>query len=198
MSITRREFTKALARTTAAGISLTILGQFGCEDEPTSTSKRRKVKANLATEPFTIGPISQFDKPGVYDQYKQSHGVWIVRDNGYTDGNTDSNIDSNTNANGPTLVALSATCTHVGCSVDWDLDIDQFQCPCHESGFTRQGINMPDARASRPLERCTIQRILAADSPDADATGHVIQIDPTVRFRHDKNEWDNPASMLHL
>ncbi|MFH1351738.1 MAG: Rieske (2Fe-2S) protein [Pseudomonadota bacterium] len=37
------------------------------------------------------------------------------------------------------LVALSARCTHLGCSLNYDQPSQRFLCPCHGSIFDRQG-----------------------------------------------------------
>ncbi|MEN8186193.1 MAG: ubiquinol-cytochrome c reductase iron-sulfur subunit [Bacteroidota bacterium] len=35
--------------------------------------------------------------------------------------------------------ALSTTCTHLGCSVYWEADKNQFYCPCHQGVFDSDG-----------------------------------------------------------
>lgn len=49
------------------------------------------------------------------------------------------------------FLALSLTCSHLGCSVVWDELKNQFICPCHASAFDQFGdvINSP---APRPLD----------------------------------------------
>ncbi len=49
------------------------------------------------------------------------------------------------------FLALSLTCSHLGCSVAWDELKNQFICPCHASSFDKFGgvINSP---APRPLD----------------------------------------------
>lgn len=36
-------------------------------------------------------------------------------------------------------VVLSATCTHLGCTVKWDPDANEFRCPCHGGRFASDG-----------------------------------------------------------
>ena len=47
------------------------------------------------------------------------------------------------------FLALSLHCTHLGCSVAWRSERNQFLCPCHASAFDLQGnvINPPATRA---------------------------------------------------
>jgi cytochrome b6-f complex iron-sulfur subunit len=52
------------------------------------------------------------------------------------------------NADG--LLALSRTCTHMGCTVPWKQGEDCFHCPCHGSKFDRNGVRFAGP-AKRPL-----------------------------------------------
>lgn len=47
------------------------------------------------------------------------------------------------------FLALSIICSHLGCSVLWKEDKEQFLCPCHSSAFDKFGnvINSPAPRA---------------------------------------------------
>jgi cytochrome b6-f complex iron-sulfur subunit len=47
------------------------------------------------------------------------------------------------------FLALSLICSHLGCSVLWEKEKNQFICPCHSSAFDRFGnvINSPAPRA---------------------------------------------------
>ena len=49
------------------------------------------------------------------------------------------------------FIALSRTCTHLGCSVPWDTTRKQFVCPCHGSTFDLAG-RVLSAPAPRPLD----------------------------------------------
>ena len=35
--------------------------------------------------------------------------------------------------------AFNATCPHLGCAVDFSTATDRFECPCHASGFSKDG-----------------------------------------------------------
>lgn len=49
------------------------------------------------------------------------------------------------------FLALSLTCPHLGCSVLWNEETQQFDCPCHASAFDRRGIVL-SSPAPRPLD----------------------------------------------
>jgi Rieske Fe-S protein len=49
------------------------------------------------------------------------------------------------------FLALSLTCSHLGCSVIWDQVKGQFICPCHSSAFDKLG-NVINSPAPRPLD----------------------------------------------
>jgi cytochrome b6-f complex iron-sulfur subunit len=49
------------------------------------------------------------------------------------------------------FLALSLICSHLGCSVLWDKEKNQFICPCHSSAFDRLG-NVINSPAPRPLD----------------------------------------------
>jgi len=51
-------------------------------------------------------------------------------------------------ANAEGLIALSAKCTHTGCTVSWQEDL--FACPCHGSKFNPDG-SVVEGPASQPL-----------------------------------------------
>jgi Rieske Fe-S protein len=50
------------------------------------------------------------------------------------------------------VVALSAECTHLGCTVSWDAAHGQFKCPCHDGRFDSQG-RAAGGPPSAPLKR---------------------------------------------
>jgi cytochrome b6-f complex iron-sulfur subunit len=49
------------------------------------------------------------------------------------------------------FLALSLTCPHLGCSVLWNEEKQQFDCPCHSSAFDRRGLVL-NSPAPRPMD----------------------------------------------
>jgi Rieske Fe-S protein len=47
--------------------------------------------------------------------------------------------------------ALSATCTHLGCQVQWDAKGKKFRCPCHGGVYAADG-RVLDGPPPRPLD----------------------------------------------
>jgi cytochrome b6-f complex iron-sulfur subunit len=60
------------------------------------------------------------------------------------------------------LYALSARCTHLGCSLNFDPISQRFRCPCHGSVFDISGI-----RLAGPAKR-DLLRIPVSAKPDTD------------------------------
>lgn len=57
------------------------------------------------------------------------------------------------------FVALSSTCPHLGCQVNWEAKNDRFFCPCHNGAFDRTGkaTEGPPAQAGTDLARYDLQ-----------------------------------------
>jgi len=58
-----------------------------------------------------------------WEKTRASRGVYVRRTG---EGNQD-------------VVVLSPTCPHLGCSISWQEDGNQFMCPCHKGAFDAQG-----------------------------------------------------------
>ncbi len=77
------------------------------------------------------------------------------------------------------FLALSLTCPHLGCSVLWNEETQQFDCPCHSSAFDRRGIVL-SSPAPRPLDFLPV--IIEEGKVKVDMTG------VTRRKRFDPNQ----------
>ena len=117
----------ALARLVATGVGLVTAGLaalVGAVAAPRTTATARRwrrvaVPADVKSEgPFTA-VLATRESDGWYETRK-ARVVFIDRDgDGYR--------------------ALSATCTHLGCRVNWDAANKQFKCPCHGGVYARDG-----------------------------------------------------------
>ncbi len=59
-------------------------------------------------------------------------------------------------AKGGEFLCLSTTCTHLGCSVRWDSERQQFLCPCHGGVYARDG-TVVSGPPPRPLARLPVR-----------------------------------------
>lgn len=50
------------------------------------------------------------------------------------------------------IIAAYRKCTHLGCSVPWNVPEDQFHCPCHGSLFDKHTAVVLGGPAPRPLD----------------------------------------------
>ena len=126
---------------------------------------------NILTEPpsqFKVGFPSDFAPGKVEEKFKAQFGVWIV----------------NTEYNGQLQIsAIRTVCTHLGCTPNWLEAEQKFKCPCHGSGFYKDGINF-EGPAPRPLERYAIT--LADDGQ--------LQVDKSKLFFEEMGQWSDPQS----
>jgi len=83
------------------------------------------------------------------------------------------------------MYAVSAICTHLGCTPVWLANEDKFKCPCHGSGFYKTGVNY-EGPAPRALERLRI---------DIGADGQIV-VDKSKKFIQEKGGWDLPGSYI--
>ncbi|MDA0989420.1 MAG: ubiquinol-cytochrome c reductase iron-sulfur subunit [Verrucomicrobia bacterium] len=133
-----------------------------------ATMLARFLAPNVDYEPsqsFRVGSPDEYGE-GVATQWKAKYGIWVVR------------LEDR-------IIALSTTCTHLGCTPNWLDSEGKFKCPCHGSGFRQTGINF-EGPAPRPLERYKIQL-----EPSGD-----LLVDKTVVFRAEKGQWDDPQSYV--
>ena len=138
-----------------------------------SLATARFMMPNVLVEPptkFKIGPPTDYSPGTVSTKWKAQFGVWIV--NAEVEGV-------------PMVYALSTVCTHLGCTPNWLEGEQKFKCPCHGSGFRKNGFNF-EGPAPRPLERMGIR--LAPDG--------MLEVDKSVKFQQELGQWENAASYV--
>jgi cytochrome b6-f complex iron-sulfur subunit len=130
---------------------------------------------NILIEPptrFKVGFPDQFAPGQVETKFIPQFGVWIVR---YEfDGQ-------------PMVYALKSVCTHLGCTPNWLEAEQKFKCPCHGSGFYKDGVNF-EGPAPRPLERYAIS--LAEDGQ--------LLVDKSRTFQQELGQWKDAASYVSV
>src|SRR5262249_38025097 len=103
-----------------AGPAAAFLVSGGGRDEKAGGRARWIRVARLAElggdEPKRVPVISDERDAFTVTKDELLGSVWLIR-------------------NGDTVVAFSATCPHLGCSVDLGTDKKSFACPCHTSRF---------------------------------------------------------------
>jgi cytochrome b6-f complex iron-sulfur subunit len=128
---------------------------------------------NILVEPptrFKVGFPDSLSPGQVETKYIPQFGVWVVR---YEyDGQ-------------PMIYAIKSVCTHLGCTPNWLEAEQKFKCPCHGSGFYKDGINF-EGPAPRPLERYSIS--LADDGQ--------LLVDKSRTFQQELGQWKDPASFV--
>ena len=128
---------------------------------------------NILREPpsrFSVGTADKFPPGQVEERFKAQFGVWIV----------------NTEYNGQQeIFALKSVCTHLGCTPNWLEAEQKFKCPCHGSGFYKDGINF-EGPAPRPLERYAIG--IGSDGS--------IEVDKSRTFQEEMGAWNDPTSFI--
>jgi cytochrome b6-f complex iron-sulfur subunit len=128
---------------------------------------------NILIEPptrFKVGFPDSLAPGQVETKFIPQFGVWIVR---YEfDGQ-------------PMIYALKSVCTHLGCTPNWLEAEQKFKCPCHGSGFYKDGVNF-EGPAPRPLERYSIS--LADDGQ--------LLVDKSRTFQQELGQWKETASYV--
>ena len=91
--------------------------------------RKKKVAENVFGGIFTTGTVESFE-PGSVTAFRTGQ-FYLVRlsDDGF--------------------LALSRKCTHLGCTVAWQTEDQQFVCPCHASVYDMRGdvVRSPASRA---------------------------------------------------
>ncbi len=121
---------------------------------------------NVLIEPpskFKVGFADDFAPGQVQTKFIPQFGVWVVR----------------YEFEGQAIIyALKAVCTHLGCTPSWLEGEQKFKCPCHGSGFYKDGVNF-EGPAPRPLERYAITR----------ADDGQLEVDKSRTFQQELGQW---------
>jgi cytochrome b6-f complex iron-sulfur subunit len=128
---------------------------------------------NVLAEPpskFKVGFKEGFPSGKVETKYVAQYGVWVV--NGDFQGEQQ-------------IYALKTVCTHLGCTPSWLEAEQKFKCPCHGSGFYKDGVNF-EGPAPRPLERYAIR--ISDDGQ--------LEVDKSRTFQEELGQWADPASFV--
>jgi cytochrome b6-f complex iron-sulfur subunit len=130
---------------------------------------------NVLAEPpsrFKVGFKEGFPSGKVETKYVAQYGVWVV----------------NSDVGGQQQVyALKTVCTHLGCTPNWLEAEQKFKCPCHGSGFYKDGVNF-EGPAPRPLERYAIRV-----SDDGQ-----LEVDKSRTFHEELGQWADPESFISV
>lgn len=130
---------------------------------------------NLLIEPpsqFKVGFPGDFASDTVATKFKAQFGVWVV--NAEYEGQQQ-------------IFALKSVCTHLGCTPNWLEAEQKFKCPCHGSGFYKDGVNF-EGPAPRPLERYAI----------AVADDGQVAIDKSKTFQEQLGQWGDSSSYVSV
>lgn len=128
---------------------------------------------NVLFEPpstFKIGFPEEFELGKVEEKFKARYGIWVVRSMA---GSED------------VIFVISTVCTHLGCTPNWLETEQKYKCPCHGSGFRKDGINF-EGPAPRPLERFRVVR----------AEDGQMLVDTSKKFQYELGQWNDPESYL--
>jgi cytochrome b6-f complex iron-sulfur subunit len=128
---------------------------------------------NVLIEPptkFKVGFPDDYGPGQVQTKFIPQFGVWVVR---YEyEGQ-------------PMIYAIKSVCTHLGCTPNWLEGEQKFKCPCHGSGFYKDGINF-EGPAPRPLERYAISK----------ADDGQLEVDKSRTFQEELGQWKYTASYV--
>ncbi|MFK7819384.1 MAG: ubiquinol-cytochrome c reductase iron-sulfur subunit [Planctomycetaceae bacterium] len=161
-----------------AGLVLTPFmaawGLLGAATGAFTLGVARFMMPNVLVEPptrFKIGTPADFPPETVITKFKAERGVWLINTASY---------------NGQQMIyALASICTHLGCTPNWLEGEQKYKCPCHGSGFYKNGINF-EGPAPRPLERVGI-----ALAPDGQ-----LEVDKSLKFQQEMGQWEDGASFV--
>jgi cytochrome b6-f complex iron-sulfur subunit len=172
---TRRGFFSSLGAIVAGSSLAVAFSSLAVTNLLWSLGLARFMFPNVLIEPptkFKVGFPDALAPGQVDERYKAQFGVWIVK---YEyEGQ-------------PQIFALKSVCTHLGCTPSWLEAEQKFKCPCHGSGFYKDGVNF-EGPAPRPLERYAIK--LADDGQ--------LEVDKSRVFHEETGQWADVACFVNV
>ena len=99
-------------------------------------SRRSSVAGEAEDTMLEAGPVDRFE-PGSVTAFPKGKFYLVRLDDGG-------------------FLALSRSCTHLGCTVPWDAEKRRFVCPCHASSFDIRGA-VESPPAPRPLDTFAVR-----------------------------------------
>jgi len=138
-SVTRRRFLEAGVFAIAGAIALGAGGAALTSIAAPAATNRREGKWVEAGAAADLTP-GQFNKVSI---------TYDAKD-GWLEGKMKQLIY--VRIDGEDILALSATCSHLGCNVNYDEQSGQFKCPCHTGIYDAAGKNI-SGPPPRPLTR---------------------------------------------
>ncbi len=155
--LTRRNFLKAGLGTlaTIAALEFGAIGLKYLKSRAEETEVGGIVTAGDLAR-FPVGSVTEFDASGFY----------LIRTE---EGD---------------LLAVNSRCPHLGCSVVWQPENNQFICPCHASSFDKYG-NYESPPVPRPLD---IYHVIV--------DGSTVLVDTSLVIKREKFETSQLTSVL--
>ncbi|HEY4033784.1 MAG TPA: Rieske 2Fe-2S domain-containing protein [Ktedonobacteraceae bacterium] len=138
----------AAAASLAVGIGAGTMMHQPQPPQPPSYKQENLIPSGPTTW-LLVAPLAQLSTQAV--KFATDAFIYYVRLNNDDDDDDDKNKDV---PHDPAIAVL-ATCTHMGCIVNWDGKNQQFQCPCHSGLFDEYGQPAKESpmRYLKPLPR---------------------------------------------
>ena len=147
---------------TIAAVSSVALARFSIGPS-FHKMKTKWIEVELENNPDDSGGFER-----VVLEYKEKHG-WLAR--------YETVLAYIKRINEDEVIAINATCTHLGCIVTWKEDQKIFQCPCHDGRYDAEGLVI-SGPPPKPLERHKTKVV----------DGRIFVATETMPFGGDKSE----------
>ncbi len=124
-TMNRREFISWVGVGSIASSLPIALAACSSQDSPTKSQANLPTAASAARSDgfVAIGAVADLDQQGQLSQKVNDKAVVVLRNA----------------ANPKTVIAVDSTCTHKGCTVEWQKADKTFACPCHGAKFASDG-----------------------------------------------------------